>query len=182
MTSKKTFFRTIWSPRNGDLIGPGHGRMQRSLGQWKKVSNLYQKPFLKKVAGTQMFMYFGRRRTPQSFGDYRDLETNTKFSMICVKADKDPTKKPFWLAKVTGIVTHEDDVPDRIKLTWFTVDSDDSALDGKYFPEKSKSSNKLLEDKLSLKETTVYAYNFALLANKTLPAVTKRIIQTALNE
>lgn len=57
---------------------------------------------------------------------------------------------------------------------------EEEELEGKYYPEKSKSSNKLLEDELSLLETTVFAYNFALLANKALPVVTRRIIKAVL--
>lgn len=137
---------------------------------------------LEKVAGPQKVMYSGRRRAPPSYGDYRDLETNTKSSMICVKAHGDPRKKPFWLAKVTHILSYVNQVPEKIRLTWYTMDSDDPALEGRYLPEKSKSSAKLLEDELCLSETTVYAYNFALLGNKALSAVTKRIIQSALED
>src|SRR5450759_3233498 len=135
-----------------------------------------------KVAGVPKTMYSRRRKAPPSFGDYRDLETNTKFSMICVKAAGDPRKRPFWLAKVEEILTKLNEVPDKIKITWYTMDSNDPALEGKYFPEKSKSSNKFLEDELSLSETTVYAYNFALLGNKSLTVATKRIILAALND
>ena len=137
---------------------------------------------LEKVAGPQNIMYSGRRRAPQCFGDYRDLETSTKYAMICVKADKDPKKKPFWLAKVMEILTKVDGVPDKVKITWYAMDSDESALDGRYFPEKSKSSKKFLEDELCLLETTVYAYNFALLGNKALPTATKRIIEAVMND
>lgn len=137
---------------------------------------------LQKVSGKQSTMYSGRRKTSPSFGDYRDLKTNTKFAMICVKAQGDPRKKPFWLAKVAEVMTHVDEVPEKIRIIWYTMDSDEPALEGKYFPERSKSSKKIMEDELSLSETTVYAYNFALLGNKAIPAVTKRIIQTALDE
>ena len=137
---------------------------------------------LEKISGPQRTMYAGSRKATPSFGDYRDLETKTKFSMICVKAQSDPWRKPFWVAKVTDILTHIDGVPDKVKITWFTTDPDESALEGRYYPEKSKSSQKVLEDELCLTETTVYAYNFALLGTKTLLAVTKRIIEAALRE
>src|SRR5450759_2709159 len=137
---------------------------------------------LEKVAGPQNIMYSGRRRAPESFGDYRDLETSTKYAMICVKADKDPKKKPFWLAKVMEILTKVDGVPDKVKITWYAMDSNESALDGRYFPEKSKSSKKFMEDELCLSETTVYAYKFALLGNKALLTATRRIIEAALND
>lgn len=127
-------------------------------------------------------MYLGRRKKTPSFGDYRDLETKTKFAMICVKANGDPWGKLFWVAKVTDILTHTDGVPDKIKIIWFTTQTDVAALDGKYYPEKSKSSQKVLEDELFLSETTVYAYNFALLGNKSLPAVTRKIIENAMEE
>jgi len=100
--------------------------------------------------------------------------------MICVKAQGDPMGKIFWIAKVIDILTKIDGVPDKIKITWFTTESHDNPLEGKYYPEKSKSSQKLLEDELCLSNTTVHAYNFALLGNKSLPAATKKIIETAL--
>ena len=125
-------------------------------------------------------MYSGKRRALESFGDYRDLEINTRFAMICVKAESDPRKKPFWLAKVTKVLTSVEGVPDKINITWFTIESDDPALEGRYIPERSKSSKTVLEDELCLSKTTVYAYNFALLGNKSIPAVTKRIIAAAL--
>ena len=137
---------------------------------------------LQKVTGPQSIMYSGRRKTPSAFGDYRDLETNTKFAMICVKAHGDPRKKPFWLAKVAQILTHIDGIPDKIRITWYTMDADEPALEGKYFPEKSKSTKKFLEDELCLSETTVYAYNFALLASQALSAMTRRIIQAAMED
>jgi len=137
---------------------------------------------LEKVAGPEKHMYSGRRKATPSFGDYRDLEVKTKFSMICVKAQGDPNGKPFWVAKVNEILTQVQSVPEKIKVTWYTVDSEDDALVGKYYPEKSKSSNRLLEDELCLSQTTVYAYNFALLGTKTLPAVTRRIIESALKD
>lgn len=137
---------------------------------------------LEKVAGAQKVMYSGRRKAPPSFGDYRDMETNTKYAMICVKAQGDPRNKPFWLAKVAEILTHVDEIPDKIRITWYTMDSEEPALEGRYFPEMSKSSKKVLEDELCLSETTVYAYNFALLGNKAIPVVTRRIIQAALND
>ena len=135
---------------------------------------------LEKVAGSKKTMYSGKRRALKSFGDYRDLEINTRFAMICVKAESDPRKKPFWLAKVTKVLTSVEGVPDKIKITWFTIESDDPALEGRYIPERSKSSKTVLEDELCLSKTTVYAYNFALLGNKSIPAVTKRIIAAAL--
>ncbi len=52
-------------------------------------------------------------------------------------------------------------------------------MEGKYNLEKSKSKS-FLQDELSLSDTTMYAYNFALLGNKTLPATTRRIINAAL--
>src|SRR5450759_3718894 len=122
-------------------------------------------------------MYSGRRRAPESFGDYKDLEISTKYAMICVKADKDPKNNPFWLAKVTEILTKVDGVPEKVKIMWYAMDFDEPALEGRYFPEKSKSSKKFLEDELCLIETTVYAYNFALLGNKALPTATKRILK-----
>ena len=137
---------------------------------------------LQKVAGPHTAMYSGTRRVAEAFGDYRDLETNTKFSMICVKAEGDPRKKLFWVAKVTQILTSVDGIPNKIKIFWYTMESDEHALEGRYFPEKAKASKKLLEDELCLLETTVYAYNFALLGNKALTAATKRIIKAALDD
>src|SRR5450759_3012159 len=137
---------------------------------------------LEKIAGPHKTMYSGRRKATPSFGDYRDLETKTKFSMICVKAQSDPWNKPFWVAKVTDILTYIEGVIDKVKITWFNTDTQESALDGKYYPEKLKSSQKILEDELCLSETTVYAYNFALLGTKTLPAAIKKLIDTALIE
>jgi hypothetical protein len=52
-------------------------------------------------------------------------------------------------------------------------------MEGKYQPEKSQIG-KNLQNELSLSETTVYAYNFALLENRKLSAETKRIIKAAL--
>ena len=135
---------------------------------------------LEKVAGSKKTMYSGKQRALKSFGDYRDLEINMRFAMIYVKAESDPRKKPFWLAKVTKVLTTVEGVPDKIKITWFTIESDDPALEGRYIPERSKSSKTVLEDELCLSKTTVYAYNFALLGNKSIPAVTKRIIAAAL--
>ncbi len=135
---------------------------------------------LEKVTGPQKIMYSGRRKEPQAFGDYRDLETNTKYAMICVKAEGDPRKKPFWLAKVMEILTYVDGVPNKVRIIWYSMDSDEAAIDGRYFPEKAKASKKVMEDELCLLETTVYAYNFALLGNKAIPAVTRRIIISAL--
>jgi hypothetical protein len=61
---------------------------------------------LEKVTGPQKVMYSGRRKVSPSFGDYTDMETNTRFSMICVKAHGDPVKKLFWVAKVRHNLTH----------------------------------------------------------------------------
>jgi hypothetical protein len=135
---------------------------------------------LEKVTGPRRFMYSGRRRAAPTFGDYRDLEVNTKFAMICVKASADPMKRPFWVAKVSQILSHVGDVPENLRIIWYTMDSDEPALEGKYSPEKSKSSRKFLEDEIILSETTVYAYNFALLANRGLTTATKRLIRTAM--
>ena len=148
----------------------------------EEIQTAVPSQLLEKVAGCNKTMYSGRQRAPKSFGDYRDLETSTRFAMIDVKAESDPKKKPFWLAKVTKILTRVDRVPDKIKITWFTINSDEPALEGRYIPERSKSSKTLLEDELCLSKTTVYAYNFALLGNKSIPAVTKRIIAAALRD
>jgi hypothetical protein len=98
-----------------------------------------------------------------------------------VKAQGDSRGHKFWVAKVTDIVTHVEDVPEKIKIIWYTVDPEGTALEGKYTPEKLKSSKRFLEDELCLSETTVYAYNFALLNNNTLPATTRRIIENEIS-
>lgn len=79
-------------------------------------------------------------------------------------------------------MTHIDGIPDKIRITWYTMDADEPALEGKYFPEKSKSTKKFLEDELCLSETTVYAYNFALLGSQALSAMTRQIIQAAMED
>lgn len=134
-----------------------------------------------KIAGATTVMYSGTRKKKAEVGDFNDLEVNNKYAMICVAAHRDPKGRPFWMAKVTDILSKTDDIPERIKITWFAMDSDqDSAMDGKYYPERDILSNKVLEDELCLAETAVYAYNFALLANNTLPVQTRRIIQAAM--
>src|SRR5450759_4064872 len=74
---------------------------------------------LEKISGPQNTMYSGRRKATPSFGDYRDLETTTKYAMIFVKAQGDPWGKVFWVAKVIDILTYVDGVPEKIKITWF---------------------------------------------------------------
>ena len=126
-------------------------------------------------------MYSGTRKKKDIVGDFKDLEVNTKYAMICVAAHKDPNGRPFWMAKVTDILSKVDDIPENIKITWYTMEStEDSSLEGQYYPEKGASSTKVLEDTIYLAETAVYAYNFALLANNTLPVQTKRIIQATM--
>lgn len=136
--------------------------------------------FVDKIAGASTIMYSGTRKKKSDVGDFKDLEVNTKFAMICVAAHRDSKGRPFWMAKVTDVLSRSDDIPDKIKISWFVMDSQEvSAMDGKYFPEVD-TNNRVLEDELCLAETTVYAYNFALLANNTLPVQTRRIIQAAM--
>ncbi len=142
----------------------------------------YRPHLLEKISGPEMTMYSGKRKCTQSFGDYRDLEVKTKYSMICVKAQGNSRGHKFWVAKVTDILTHLEDVPEKIKIIWFAVEPDENAMEGRYNPEKSKSSRRFLEDEIYLSQTTVYAYNFSLLGNKTLPAQMRRIVEAALKE
>ena len=134
---------------------------------------------LEKVSGPKKTMYSGRRKAGQSLGDYTDLEVNNKWSMICVKADGDSRGLNFWVAKVANIISCRNNIPDKILVEWYIVDSNASAMEGKYQPEKSQVG-KNLQNELSLSETTVYAYNFALLENRKLSTETKRIIKRAL--
>jgi hypothetical protein len=134
---------------------------------------------LKMVSGPKRVMYSGRRKPGQSLGDYSDLEVNTKHSMICVKADGDSRGFKFWIAKVISIISRVGNIPNEIQIEWYIVDSSGTAMEGKYNPKKSKS-RKHLQNLLKLSETTVFAYNFSLLVNKTLSVETRRIFSKAL--
>jgi hypothetical protein len=54
--------------------------------------------------------------------------------------------------------------PNEIQLNkWYIVDSNDTALEGKYYP-------KIKSRKLSLSNTIVYAYNITIFGNRKLSA------------
>jgi hypothetical protein len=131
-----------------------------------------------RIAGPQRIMYSGPRKATPVLGDFKDLEANNKYAMIAVAAGDG---MPFWLAKVTRILTRQDAVPEHLKVTWYSTEAvAEDALDGKYYPEKSLNNvNKTLQGEICLRDTTVYAYNFCLLESKTLPVKTKRIIEEA---
>jgi hypothetical protein len=137
-----------------------------------------------KIVGQEREMYSRTRRSEPLLGDFKDLEENNKFSMIAVAADDDPKGRRFWLAKVTRIMKKEDGIPVLVKIMWYTTELEGQEdLEGKYYPEKVQANmNKILLGELKLNETSVYAYNFSLLDSKMLPAATKRIIETALQE
>lgn len=126
-------------------------------------------------------MYSGTRKVPVELGDFKDMEVNNKFAMICVEAENDPRGHLFWMAKVIKILTKKDGIPQNIKLLWYRTESEvDTSLDGKYYPEVDTRSKKLIYNEICLQETTVYAYNFALLGNNKIPVKTRRIIEREL--
>jgi hypothetical protein len=74
-------------------------------------------------------MYSRRQKPGQSFGDYSDLEVNTKHSMICVKVDKDLRGFKFWIAKVISIISRLGNVPNKIQIDWYIMDSSEIAME-----------------------------------------------------
>jgi hypothetical protein len=153
-------------------------RLQETIAPCHEEREEVDEQLTDKIAGPERIMYSGTRKRTIQLGDFKDLEENNKWSMIAVAASDG---MPFWMAKVTKILDKINDVPQTVKVLWFTTESGpDAAMDGKYYPEKS-TSKKLLTGELCLPETTVYAYNFALLGNQTLPITTKRIITEAIN-
>jgi hypothetical protein len=58
--------------------------------------------------------------------------------MICVKAKEDSKRLNFWVAKVVNIISYIGNIPDKILVEWYIVDSNASAMEGKYQLEKSQ--------------------------------------------
>jgi hypothetical protein len=83
------------------------------------------------------------------------------------------------LQKLFPIILRVGNIPNEVQIEWYIVDSSGTAMEGKYNPEKSKFG-KRLQNLLKLLETTIFAYNFSLLVNRTLSVETRRIVSKAL--
>ena len=69
--------------------------------------------------------------------------------MICVRSEGDSRGLNSWVAKVANIISNSNNIPDKILVEWYIVDSNASAMEGKYQPEKSQVG-KNLQNELSL--------------------------------